>query len=72
MLLPAARLNGRKEVQIERERDGLEPLVYSNIEDMHRDYKADVVSHWIITRPQFLFQFVQPHDVTLVAFTAGS
>lgn len=43
VLLPAAALNGRKEFVVDRSRDGLEPLIYSNIESMHDDYKNDVV-----------------------------
>ena len=43
VLLPASELKGRREFRVERERDGLEPLVYTSIEQMHEDYKADVV-----------------------------
>jgi tyrosyl-tRNA synthetase len=43
VLLPAAALKGRREFRVERERDGLEPLVYTSIDQMHEDYKSDVV-----------------------------
>ena len=43
VLLPAARLKGDGEFRVERERDGLEPLVYTSIEKMHEDYRSDVV-----------------------------
>lgn len=43
VLLPAAALRGKREFSVDRERDGLEPLVYSDIADMHRDYQNDVV-----------------------------
>lgn len=44
VLLPAASLKGKKEFRVERERDGLETLVYTDIKQMHEDYKNDVVS----------------------------
>ncbi|PLN78464.1 tyrosyl-tRNA synthetase [Aspergillus taichungensis] len=44
VLLPASELKGQREFRVERERDGLEPLVYTSIEQMHEDYKADVLS----------------------------
>lgn len=43
VLLPAAYLRGTRKFIVERERDALEPLVYSTIAPMHADYKADVV-----------------------------
>lgn len=43
VLLPAAALRGNREFRVERERDNLEPLVYSTIEQMHDDYRNDVV-----------------------------
>ena len=44
VLLPAAALNGRcKEFVVDRSRDGLEPLVYSNIQQMRDDYQKDIV-----------------------------
>jgi tyrosyl-tRNA synthetase len=42
ILLPAAALKGRKEFRVER-RDGLEPLVYTDIKQMHEDYRNDIV-----------------------------
>lgn len=44
VLLPAAALKGKREFVVSRERDGLEPLVYTTIESMHEDYKKEVVS----------------------------
>lgn len=44
VLLPAAGLQGKREFVVERERDGLEPLVYTDIQQMHDDYRNDVVS----------------------------
>jgi len=48
VLLPASALkDGKKEFRVER-RDGLEPLIYSDISKMREDYKNDVL------RPQDL------------------
>ncbi|KAI5467655.1 tyrosyl-tRNA synthetase, class Ib [Mariannaea sp. PMI_226] len=44
VLLPASGLRGNREFIVTRERDGLEPLVYSNIQQMHDDYKNDVLT----------------------------
>jgi tyrosyl-tRNA synthetase len=44
VLLPAAGLKGKREFHVSREKDGLEPLVYTTIEAMHEDYKKEVVS----------------------------
>ncbi|PYH96631.1 tyrosine tRNA ligase [Aspergillus ellipticus CBS 707.79] len=44
VLLPAAALKGKKEFRVDRERDGLEPLVYTSIEQMQEDYKTDVLT----------------------------
>lgn len=44
VLLPAAGLlHGQPKFTVERERDGLEPLVYTTIDKMHEDYKNDTV-----------------------------
>lgn len=43
VLLPVAALRGKREFVVDRERDGLEPLVYSSITQMHEDYRNDVV-----------------------------
>lgn len=43
VLLPASALRGNREFRVDRERDGLEPLVYTDISQMHDDYKNDVV-----------------------------
>jgi len=42
ILLPAAALSGRREFRIERDRDNLEPLIYTSIEQMHEDYRNDI------------------------------
>ncbi|KAE8153392.1 hypothetical protein BDV25DRAFT_136994 [Aspergillus avenaceus] len=44
VLLPSSGLKGRAEFRVDRERDGLEPLVYTNIEQMHKDYEGDVLT----------------------------
>jgi tyrosyl-tRNA synthetase len=44
VLLPAAALKGSREFRVERERDGLEPLVYTSIAQMHDDYRNDVLT----------------------------
>ncbi|KAL1874358.1 hypothetical protein VTK73DRAFT_441 [Phialemonium thermophilum] len=44
VLLPAAGLRGKREFRIDRERDGLEPLVYTSVEQMNEDYRNDVLS----------------------------
>jgi tyrosyl-tRNA synthetase len=44
VLLPASGLlHGNPAFTVERERDGLEPLVYTTITKMHEDYKNDTV-----------------------------
>jgi tyrosyl-tRNA synthetase len=44
VLLPASDLKGTREFIVKRERDGLEPLVYNNISQMHDDYRNDVLT----------------------------
>ncbi|KAG5927365.1 hypothetical protein E4U42_002308 [Claviceps africana] len=45
VLLPAAGLKGgKREFRVERDRDGLEPLVYDNIAQMQEDYKNDTLT----------------------------
>ncbi|CAI6099995.1 hypothetical protein V2G26_000559 [Clonostachys chloroleuca] len=44
VLLPVSALKGNREFRVERERDGLEPLVYTTIAQMHEDYKNDVLT----------------------------
>lgn len=44
VLLPAAALRGKREFTVERERDGLEPLVYTDVAQMHHDYRTDVLT----------------------------
>ncbi|KAK4126743.1 tyrosine tRNA ligase [Parathielavia appendiculata] len=48
VLLPAARLRGSAEFRVDRERDGLEPLVYTDIEKIREDYKTDVLTPQLI------------------------
>ncbi|KAG7286315.1 hypothetical protein NEMBOFW57_008624 [Staphylotrichum longicolle] len=48
VLLPAARLRGSGEFRVERERDGLETLVYTDIEKIREDYKNDVLTPQLI------------------------
>jgi tyrosyl-tRNA synthetase len=46
VLLPAARLKGGEDAgkfRVDRDKDGLEPLVYTDIEKIREDYKNDVV-----------------------------
>lgn len=45
VLLPAARLRGTGEFRVDRERDGLETLVYTDIAKIREDYKNDVVRY---------------------------
>ncbi|KAF2667665.1 tyrosyl-tRNA synthetase [Microthyrium microscopicum] len=52
VLLPASALVGDRKFHVERERDGLEPLVYTNIAQMNEDYKNDTLT------PQLLKQAV--------------
>lgn len=45
VLLPAAALlHGKAQFIVERERDGLEPLVYTSIDQMNEDYRNDVLT----------------------------
>ncbi|KAK4140552.1 tyrosine--tRNA ligase, cytoplasmic [Dichotomopilus funicola] len=44
VLLPAARLRGNGEFRVERERDGLETLVYKDADKIREDYKNDVLT----------------------------
>ncbi|KAK4249764.1 hypothetical protein C7999DRAFT_12469 [Corynascus novoguineensis] len=44
VLLPAARLRGSGEFRVDRERDGLDALVYTDIEKIREDYKNDVLT----------------------------
>ncbi|KAK3685178.1 tyrosyl-tRNA synthetase [Podospora appendiculata] len=43
VLLPAAEFQGRH-FTVDRERDGLEPLVYKDVAQMRADYEADILS----------------------------
>jgi len=60
VLLPAAALKGCKEFRVER-RDGLEPLIYTDIKQMHDDYKNDVLT------PQLLKPAVSTAVISLMA-----
>lgn len=52
VLLPGSGLKtGKREFIIERERDGLEPLVYTDIKQIQEDYRNDIVSS--INQPSF-------------------
>ncbi|KAI1437459.1 tyrosyl-tRNA synthetase [Xylaria sp. CBS 124048] len=44
VFLPVAGLRGKKEFIVLRERDNLEPLVYTNIAQMRSDYENDVLT----------------------------
>lgn len=55
VLLPAAALKGKREFRVKRERDGLEPLVYTTITQMHDDYRNDVVSEYRLTTTYFIY-----------------
>ena len=49
VLLPAAGLlHGKPKFTVERERDGLEPLVYENIAKIHDDYRNDVLTPQLV------------------------
>ncbi|KAF7562297.1 hypothetical protein G7046_g1803 [Stylonectria norvegica] len=48
VLLPVAGLRGAREFRVDRERDGLEPLVYTSIAQMQDDYRNDVLSPQIL------------------------
>ncbi|GAB1316285.1 Tyrosine--tRNA ligase cytoplasmic [Madurella fahalii] len=48
VLLPAARLRGNGEFRVDRERDGLETLVYTDIEKIRDDYKNDVLTPQLV------------------------
>ncbi|KAN0068299.1 hypothetical protein V8E54_013495 [Elaphomyces granulatus] len=60
VLLPAAALKGCKEFRVER-RDGLEPLIYTDIKQIHDDYKNDVLT------PQLLKPAVSTAVISLMA-----
>jgi tyrosyl-tRNA synthetase len=42
VLLPVAALRGHKEFRVDRDRDNLEPLIYTSVEQLHEDYKNDI------------------------------
>jgi tyrosyl-tRNA synthetase len=44
VLLPAAALKGKKEFIVDRSRDNLEPLVYTDIVQLRDDYEKDVLT----------------------------
>ncbi|KAL2115464.1 hypothetical protein VTJ04DRAFT_9719 [Mycothermus thermophilus] len=51
VLLPAARLKGGEDAgkfRVDRDKDGLEPLVYTDIEKIREDYKNDVLTPQLI------------------------
>ncbi|EFW99383.1 tyrosyl-tRNA synthetase [Grosmannia clavigera kw1407] len=48
VLLPASELRGARLFRVERERDGLEPLDYTDIKKIHEDYENDVLTPQLI------------------------
>ncbi|RFU31828.1 hypothetical protein B7463_g4523, partial [Scytalidium lignicola] len=44
VLLPAAALSGHKEFRVDRDKDNLEPLVYTDIKQLHEDYRNDILT----------------------------
>ncbi len=52
VLLPAATLKGRREFRVDRDRDCLEPLIYTSIDQVHKDYKDDIVG--LLSSSRFL------------------
>ena len=43
VLLPASSLRSNGEFRVDRDRDGLEPLIYKDVAQMHIDYQNDTV-----------------------------
>lgn len=65
VLLPAAALNGTREFIVERERDGLEPLVYTSVEKLHEDYRADIRKfHSLLFSRSFMLILLFSHTPT--------
>lgn len=48
VLLPAARLKGQRGFVVDRSRDGLPELVYTDVKQMHDDYRNDVLTPQIL------------------------
>ncbi|RDL30670.1 Tyrosine--tRNA ligase [Venustampulla echinocandica] len=48
VLLPAADLSGSREFRVDRDRDGLEPLIYTSVDKLHEDYKNDILTPQIL------------------------
>lgn len=61
VLLPASSLYGGGEFRVDRERDGLEPLIYKDVAQMHSDYQNDIVSTTL--RPTFQIFSTNPTAV---------
>ncbi|KAI0403994.1 tyrosyl-tRNA synthetase [Xylaria palmicola] len=61
VFLPVAELKGKREFIISRERDGLEPLVYTTVAQMRSDYENDILT------PQLLKPAVTKalHDILI-------
>ncbi|KAI1419128.1 tyrosyl-tRNA synthetase [Xylaria sp. FL1777] len=61
VFLPVAELKGKREFIVSRERDGLEPLVYTTIGQLRNDYETDVLT------PQLLKPAVTKalHDILI-------
>jgi tyrosyl-tRNA synthetase len=61
VLMPAGKLRGKPEFIVKRERDGLEPLAYSDAAKLKEDYTNDVLT------PQLLKAAVSDALVDLMA-----
>ncbi|KAJ8111208.1 hypothetical protein ONZ43_g5674 [Nemania bipapillata] len=69
VFLPVAELKGKREFIVSRERDGLEPLVYTTIDQLRSDYENDVNA--ILIDPKLTPQLLKPavtkalHDILI-------
>jgi tyrosyl-tRNA synthetase len=52
ILLPAAALKGRKEFRVERNDE--EPLIYTDIKQVHEDYRNEIVCISFLFTPSYL------------------
>ncbi|KKK13125.1 tyrosyl-tRNA synthetase [Aspergillus ochraceoroseus] len=72
VLFPAMALKSpTPEFRISRERDGLEPLVYTSIEKMHEDYKNDILSPQLL-KPAVAEAIVEMTAPIRAAFEASA
>lgn len=70
VLLPAATLlHGKPEFTVERERDGLEPLVYTSMDQMNQDYRTDVLTPQLLkpALSKALNQLLEPIQKSFLA-----